>query len=358
MSADVLPDPLDFVARALTARGALVEREDQRAVALLPAELARALNTPEEFTAAPVGDGDVIAAGVGSPLVERLAADARAAPSWCATLPTSEPPRVTHAVAMAARVVVRNGLVDVLDASTGEAVYLRASVAWAVEADDRYEGVTHALTGSDGGEPDASFARALDLSAADDDPRAVDLDPAAARSALAFVPARVAQALELATVDPIASIERRHARDHARMAEYFSGLITELGAGRRKVDPAALAAKAQTLAAERDARLGDLALRYAAKVSAAPVALVFARAPVARVRLRVRRRKADRELRVTLPGGAAALDRLLCEGCLGGTAKPAVCDDALHVLCERCVPQAQGRFECPACARQSPRRGR
>lgn len=356
---DGLPDALLFVARALTARGALVERVGPRAVALLPPELARALDTAEELTVAATGEGDAVAAGVGSPLVERLSADARAAPRWCATQPTLDAPRVTHATALAARLVVRNGLADVLDASTGEGVYLRASVAWAVEADDRYEGITHVLTSGDGGEPDAPFARALDLGATDDDaPPTLALDPTTLRAPLAFVPARVARSLDDATADAIASIERRHARDHARMAEYFSGLIAELGAGRRKVDPAALAAKAQTLAAERDARLGDLSLRYAAKVTTSPVALVFARAPVARVRLRVRRRKAERELRVTLPGGAAALDRLLCEGCLGSTPKPAVCDDALHVLCERCVPHAQGRFECPACARRSEPRGR
>jgi hypothetical protein len=103
--------------------------------------------------------------------------------------------------------------------------------------------------------------------------------------------------------------------------------------------------------AERDARLRDVVLRYTARVEAAPVALVAARLPAVRVRVRARRRKAERELRVTLPAGAQALDLLGCDLCGASTARPALCDDRLHVACERCVPQAQGRFTCAACAR-------
>lgn len=349
---DELPDPLDFVARALDARGALAEPSGGVVVALLPPDLSRALELPESFTAGLGAEEGRVAAGIGSPLIERLAADARRAAPWCAIAPRVDTPRANHAMSMAARVVLRNGVADVLDATHGDAVYARASVAWSVEADDRYEGVVHACASADGGEPDAQLARLLDVASHEGAP-SIALTPEDALPALATLPARIAARVGEATGEAIESIERRHARDHERMAGYFAGLIAELGAGRRKVDPATLAAKAQALAAERDARLRDLVVRYTPKLATAPVALVVAKVPAVRVRLRVRRRKAERELRVTLPGGATALDRIRCDGCAGSTLRPALCDDALHALCERCAPQSQGRLACPACGERA-----
>lgn len=273
MSAAELPDPLDFTARALAARGALVEGRAGRVEALLPAELAKALALPEEvaLAAAPADDGSV-ACGIGSALLEALTAAARAGVPWAAAAPELDAPKVSQATSLAARMVIRNGLADVLDAASIDAPYLRAVVGWSVEADDRYEGAFDVAVGPDGGEPEARVATLL-------------------------------------------------------------------------------AARATAVVAERDARLRDVVLRYTPKVEAAPVAMVGALLPAVRVRLRLRRRKAERELRVTLPAGAQALDLLACELCGGVTARPALCDDRLHVACERCVPQAQGRFTCAACAR-------
>jgi hypothetical protein len=41
---------------------------------------------------------------------------------------------------------------------------------------------------------------------------------------------------------------------------------------------------------------------------------------------------------------------VLCAGCGGATDQPAACDDRLHMLCEACAPQVQGRLSCRACA--------
>lgn len=360
MSAAELPDPVAFTARALSMRGALVERDGARLSALLPASLARDLALPEELNLAalPADGAPTVACGVGSPLLERLAADARREAPWVLVAPAVDAPKVAHATALAARLVVRNGLVDALDAASIELLYARVTVAWAVEADDRDEGAIHVTVGPDGAEPDADAGAQLDADGRAE-PVATPLPEslrASLRASLSTSAARISRALAEAVVEPLARIERRHARDHARMTEYFAGLLAEVGAGRRKVDAATLAARATAIASERDARLRDLALRYAPKVAAAPVAVVFAQLPTVRVRLRVRRRKAQRELAVTLPAGARALDLLACDGCGGVTARPALCDDHLHALCERCAPQSQGRLDCPACARpKSPR---
>ena len=356
MSAAELPDPVAFTERALSMRGALVERDGARLAALLPAGLARDLALPEELSLAalPADGATTFACGVGSPLLERLAADARRAAPWVQVAPPRDAPQGAHAPALAARVVVRNGLVDVLDAASLELVYARVTVAWAVEADDRDEGAFHVTVGPDGAEPDADAGALLD--AAERAWPVATPHREALLASLSTSAERISKALEEAVVEPLARIERRHARDQARMTEYYAVLFAELGAGRRKVDAATLAARAAAIASERDARLRDLALRYAPKVTAAPSAVVFAKLPTVRVRLRVRRRKAQRELAATLPAGARALDLLACDGCGGVTARPALCDDQLHTLCERCAPQSQGRLDCPACARpKSPR---
>ena len=110
--------------------------------------------------------------------------------------------------------------------------------------------------------------------------------------------------------------------------------------------------KVAHLVAERDAKLSDLPARFALRVQLSVVALVCARLPVVRLTLQVQRRKLTRELYVRLPAGAHALDRLACDGCPGTTARPALCDDRLHVLCEVCLPNAQGRPRCPVCLRR------
>lgn len=348
MSDDALPDPLDFVARALTARGALVEVTDGRAEVIAPPSLAKELGIAEELVlAAHPGNESVVPCGIGSPLLEALAASARAAVPWAVTAPEVDAPKVSQATSLAGRLVVRNGLLDVLDAASVTAAYARVVVGWSVEADDRYEGAFDVFVGPDGGEPEGRVAGLFD-------PRrgggvtGMAADFAALTGHLS---ARVQSALAAAVVEPLAAIERRHSRDHARMTEYFAGLVAELSTGRRKVDAATLATRTATIVAERDARLRDVVLRYTPKVTAAPVALVGALVPTVRVRVRLRRRKAERELRVTLPAGAQALDLLACELCGGATPRPALCDDRLHVACERCVPQAQGRFACGACAK-------
>jgi hypothetical protein len=143
-------------------------------------------------------------------------------------------------------------------------------------------------------------------------------------------------------------VQRRHQRDHHRIVEYFASLAAETGR-RRKVDADTLAAKLRHLVAERDAKLADLRLRYTLRVATRLAAARWLALPRATARVRLRRRKAACELELHLPVGAHALDRVACAGCRAATEAPAACDDALHLLCERCAPNAAGRLRCPAC---------
>jgi hypothetical protein len=68
------------------------------------------------------------------------------------------------------------------------------------------------------------------------------------------------------------------------------------------------------------------------------------------LQLHLRRRKGARDITARLPAGASRPDALACDGCPDVTTRPVLCDDRLHILCERCAPSAQGRPRCPTCA--------
>jgi hypothetical protein len=351
---EALPDPLDFAVEVLMARGALVERDAMGAMALLPPEAARALGIDEEVQLSLEG-GAAGFCGLGSPLFERLVSAVKARAPVASLRLALEPPRRTQAIEAASRLVVRNGLCDVIDVSPAHATYVAATLAWTAEADDRYQGLfTLVFDAETGGAPDAAFAEALTptrlpLAAIS---AAAALSPAVAERAAQWLQRRAGgRAVEvLATVSE--SVARRRGREQTRIEEYFASLIAETQAPRRAIAAAAIAAKLAVLEADRAAKLRDLDERYGLRTQLSPAALLVIETRVAEVRLRLRRRKGERELSVRVPPGARAVDALACESCATATLRLALCDDRLHVLCERCAHSAQGRLRCPACARR------
>ncbi len=356
-----VPDPLAFTLDALEAKGALVESvsggEDEagHALVLLPDEVARGLGVAEELRlvrSAREGDGVTVPCGLGTPLLEALVAEHRDRVARATLRLDLDAPRATHARALGERFVVRNGLSELKEVLPAEGRYLRVTFRWVAEADDRAEGTfTLALSVNDGAEPDASFAAALDPESAAivEDRFEGERHGWGNDVVTRALAARAAREVDAAVAPVRAAVERRHRRDHERIAEYFSGLAAELSGTRRRLSPEAVAARVEQYAAERDAKLAGLAGRFTLRVTTSPLAVARVEAPTLRLTLRLRRRKAERELRVALPAGSAALDRPRCEGCDGSTDRPALCDDALHLLCERCAPSAQGRLKCPAC---------
>src|SRR5690606_19626801 len=140
------------------------------------------------------------------------------------------------------------------------------------------------------------------------------------------------------------NLRRRKERDHARIVSYFSDLARDAGRvrGRARADTEALSAKLQHFEGERDAKLADLDARFALRVSLRPTALLRLHVPLARVRLRLRRRKEARDLVLLLPAEACQFERPSCEACEQALYHPAVCDTARHLLCNACAPEARG----------------
>jgi hypothetical protein len=359
----LVPDPFAFTLDALASLGALVEPAPGQAEALLEPALAARLGVPEELTLAPgPPEPGVVGCGLGSPLLERLVADARARlPSARARL-AREAPRPAQARSLAERFAPRNGVSEFVDLGVREVLYVALWVAYVAEADDRSEGVVGVIASApEGRRPDETFAAQLDplgsaldlveapaeaTGGAPSDPA----DEAALAGAGTWLLPRIRAEVSARVADFRAGANRRHARDYERIAGYYEALAAEVKAPRRKADPAAAAAKLLHIAAERDGKLAGLLQRFAVRVSVRPAAALVLSAAAATAQVRVKRRKASRDLTLVLPAGAASLDQLGCEGCHGATAHPALCDAQLHLLCETCAPSAQGRFACPACA--------
>jgi hypothetical protein len=327
-------DPLGFAADELAARGALVERDGDRALAVLPGPLAGQLAVPEAITLAAVPGDDRIACGLGAPLLDRLIADVRASVPVASVAWTVEPPKLAAAERMADRVTVRNGV-----------------LTWTAEADDRYEGMVLVVAhGATGAQPDAEVTAAFARVISGQDARSVEArDAPGAAGAAAMVARRSAEAVGERLGEVGAAVARRRDRELARIDDYFHSLITEARHPRRQVARDAIEARVAALHAEHLAKLRDLRARYSLRVRLEPVALVALSLRVVEVRLRLRRRKGEREIALHIPPCARAPDALSCVACASTTRSPLLCDDALHILCETCAPDPAGRPRCPAC---------
>lgn len=354
-----LPDPLEYAAGALSAAGALVDRDPEGWIALLPPALAEELGAGEECRltarAPEAPHDDIIVCGLGTPFLERLLARHEGTAVLAGARLDVELPRASQARALGARFAVRNAPSEPGATSPGLARYLIAWLAWSAEADDRYDGLVQAsVCLDDRGAPGEGLLRLADPleepSRLGSAPLPVDAD--ALRRGLALAAERAEQRLTAPLAEVRSLVARRLRRDHERIAEYFEQLARDARAARRKVASDALEAKLAHLRAERDAKLRALGERYRMRVSLAPVALLAVEVPTQRLHLQVRRRKLTGELQLRLAPGADAFDALACAACPGTTARPAVCDDRLHVLCEQCVPSAEGRPGCAACRRE------
>ncbi len=219
MIGDGLLDPLGFIADELAARGALVERGDDGAMAVLSAELAGRLGLPDAIELADTASGLAIGCGLGSPLLDRLVTEVRGTVPVASVTWQAEAPRVAVAGRLADRLVVRNGVADVLGVAHASATYLAGVFAWTAEADDRYQGmamvVAHAGTG---GEPDTTCVAAITSLIAGDDARTVDeRDACGAGGGVGTIAKRAALAIGPRLDEVGAAVARRRDRERARI---------------------------------------------------------------------------------------------------------------------------------------------
>ncbi len=353
-SSATLVTPFELLAEYLASQGALVEGGPDRGLALAPAALAATLGIGEEVRLAdvPASPGET-ACGFGSPLLDTVLGQLRTQVPIAEAKVAGQAPGDAACSAALAYFVPRNAVVDVVGVARGQATYLAAFFTVTAEADDRFETVLRIVADAvTAAEPETGFADFLDpgygagrLLSADTPLDGVPTAPHVPSAIIARAQARAASVV----AGFRASVHRRRDRDRERIGEYFDSLVADTQASRRIVATEVRQARIDHLHAERARMLADLETRYALRVVLAPAAIVRATAAVARVTLRIRRRKVAGNLVLQIPADTRQLDRLPCASCAQTTLRPVFCDDRLHMLCEACAPSAQGRPRCPAC---------
>ncbi|MEK6606285.1 MAG: hypothetical protein AABZ30_01365 [Myxococcota bacterium] len=347
-------DALDFAAALLAARGALAERSPGGALDyVLPAEATAALGLPEagRLLDAPADARDGAGVGFGSARLDRLVAEACAAPS-AVGLAIDDTPPASAARSARDRVQILNGVIAGASEGPGEAVYAILHFHAVARADEQRETLFSIACGPAGGETPAATT-ALEQRIDDMRPAPAVVDTVTLAARIARIAARAARERLADFVD---GVRRRKARDGGRLREYYGALEVEVRSeiARRRArgsDTTAQQRRLSSLAADLDAKIEALAPRFAVAIELTPVAVAIVRAPSVAIDLRVRRRKAERDVRLHASALTRELDPVGCDACAAGVLAFGLCDDRLHVLCAGCLRAAGGgRRGCHACA--------
>jgi hypothetical protein len=156
--------------------------------------------------------------------------------------------------------------------------------------------------------------------------------------------------VETALAPFVKGLRRRLGRDQDRLHAYHNDLHRETvlcalalaeGDPRRRREEQ----RAEAIGREYRAKLDDLARQYATRVTVEWVQTLELAMPVQRFTVQVRRRKADRTIRLDWNQAARRLETPACEWSASAERPRLVCDDALHLV----VPAALG--PCQSCGR-------
>lgn len=346
----------EFVIASLDAVGAVVDQTEGDIHALLPVSAAERLALTEEvhitFAGGAAADAATTVDGrLGSPLVDRLAAQRLAAPPFAAVVLQSELPRRLPDHLPVLLNAVRSGEVR---QARQPSRYLVSTLRLAIHSDEvrsALDTVTVRLV-------DGAFVADLPLARAEPRPL-TGLDDAERRGLGQALqvwltrqgPRRLGGALD--------AIERRVRRDLERMAEFYASLDEEMAAAARRArnadERARRTAKRAALPDDLAARRTQVSERMRPRLSAALVAATLAETDAERFDIPVRRRTRDGVVTVVCRGADSTFEGPRCAVCGTATLRVYLCDERLHVLCDACGHH--GRLDaarCPACQRATP----
>lgn len=336
---------IDFAARLIELEGGATAASAAGVEALLPPPLAAEWAVREELALSEhAGAGEPLA--YGTELLERMLQTAtERIPVACARLETPSV-RVPQIRSAAERWLLRNGLVAVGDVRHGPQLRIWIDALATLHGDEKRELLTSAvLSAHSGTVVDGFEAQACGLQPVADPPQ---LPAGLLERALAACLGRAA--IEASSFRD--AMTRRFERDRQRIEGYFDDLSRELDkrAAKGRLDATAVADKRSAMLADRAAKLEALAARFVLRIEARPIALRAVALDGGFVSLQLRRRKATRVIELEYDATTRKLVPPSCELCDGPAIRAAVCDDALHLACERCVPRCEGRVQCARCA--------
>ncbi len=157
----------------------------------------------------------------------------------------------------------------------------------------------------------------------------------------------------------LAGMERRMARDLERLHVYHSDLQLEaykrLAEKNRKGvhDGAQKECQMRLQAVKREyhAKVSDLERKYSMSIEVRFLQALHANMPVRRAEVTVLRRKGSRRTHIDWNPIARRLDHFPCEGCWGSPRIYCACDEKLHLVCPSCLSACSscGKEFCRAC---------
>jgi DNA-binding transcriptional ArsR family regulator len=348
-------EPLEFATELVDALGGVCERDDSGAASVLltPALSAR-LGLREETRFLGAAAEDAAAGGVallhGSEALERLADEAIGAGRVAAVRLDAPAPHGEALRAMVARTFRPvNGVLKQVETLPGSAEYLVVGFHYVATGEERREGIVDACADPAGtmtapaladllwdrGLPERSDAR---------HGQGATIAPAAWRAVERIARARVVERLS-----PVRDVlAHRLERDASRLHGYYRSMQHDLAlsAARRSLEPAELEkllSRLNAIPRELEKRLAEARARLTLRVSLRPLVALRVFVPAVFVRVRVLRRKQERELVLRCAGFQRECDHLLCEGCGVPATSPLLCDDRVHLLCQACW------WSCPSC---------
>lgn len=345
----------EFTADILEHRGAIVEATESGLEALLPTDVAAALELSEHvrLSFAPAGGGDVLLSYEGDVFRNMSRLVDEGCRFAVATFPRSDvsPEKMERAIRES--IAFNNAVFRMGHAEESPVSYLLACLKYAAVSDEKQEGTITLLIG----EPNLSVKSVDGLDV---------LSDAAEGSAdglegrwferflrpLSRVPAdHVREALS----DFVKSLDRRMNRDIRRVQDYYHSLIQEARLAGQKASGGEERVRAESRIRAIDTELRwkieDAVSRYSLDVSIEPVSFVRVETVAPVFWIEVRRRKGARMFPIPFNPLIGAIDAPSCESCFAARRAYSVCDERLHIVCEKCLAACGrcGREYCKAC---------
>jgi hypothetical protein len=342
---------IDFAAQLIELEGGAVERAAERAGALLPESLSNSWHVAEELVLSEA-EGAAQRLAYGSELLERMLDTATKTVSVAGVRVDLPALRGSQVKAAAERWALRNGLVSVGDIRLCQATRLQLFALATLHGDEKREYVVSSVLAPWSGTEVPGFEEALMGL-----PSAGHTEPPALSEAVLAASVHACELRALAQAQAFGEgMTRRFERDRERIELYFEDLSRELDkrARKGKLDARTVADKRNALFADRAAKLEALCARFVLRIEVTPIALRAIEVESGFASLTLRRRKANRTLELEYDSATRRMVAPRCDGCSGAAPRPAVCDDALHLLCEACAPRAEGRLACAACKPRAP----
>jgi hypothetical protein len=279
----------------------------------------------------------------------------------------SDPQRVLdHAL------VLDNASIRLVDVVPGWTRYVILDFRYSAVSDEKRDGILQlGVNLATGALPDAMLGQLTPELFADDADAAL---PANARLPAAWEQNRLLELVERALYPRLDSalapfvkgLRRRLGRDQERLYSYHNdlhreairrlSLLAEGDSGRQREEK-----RLEAIQREYSAKVHDLARQYAMQVAVAWVQTLEIVMPVQRFAVRIRRRKAERMIRLDWNPLARRLESPPCEFSYSADRPRLVCDDALHLVtpegmapclgCGRAFCRACHRERCPKCQR-------